>query len=321
MICGRRTFIGLAAAAAASECAGVAGCETFDDNLSVFFSDPHVEGRDGASPSPTARRLSMFVDEVLSMRPLPKRVVCLGDLAMKNGHPEDYAAAAPILARLESAGVSLVFCMGNHDRRSTFAKAFPHAFEKSPVYGRCVSVTSLGSVDLIILDGLLGSDDRASGDAGPLPGGFGADQVEWLRTEMPRRTRPFIVASHFPLDDITLLGSPGEKFASLLTTCAPMCMGYVYGHLHRWLPSWVHGPWRERTTLRTLCLPSCGIWGDIGYVVVRTCGARASFSLEMRDFYFPREPANADDRLESWRLMVEELRGARCTFAHDKSSS
>ena len=149
----RRSFIGLSAAAAAGCMARSAGpVPEFDDSLSVLVADAHVCGGSERAGEFTPRRLARFVDEVLSMRPLPKRVVHLGDLAYLYGSACDYAAARPHLKRLEDAGVELVFCMGNHDRRSEFDKAFPGHLAKSPVPGKCVSVASLGSADLVILD-------------------------------------------------------------------------------------------------------------------------------------------------------------------------
>ncbi|MBR4616927.1 MAG: hypothetical protein IKO55_15055, partial [Kiritimatiellae bacterium] len=121
MNCSRRSFLGIAAA-------GFAGCigrrvasggdeAAFDENLSIIFSDAHVCGEKVRAANFTPRRLKRFVDEVLAMRPLPRRVIHLGDLAYLHGHPDDYAVSQPMLKRLEVAGIELVFCMGNHDRR------------------------------------------------------------------------------------------------------------------------------------------------------------------------------------------------------------
>ncbi len=312
---GRREFLGMAACAAAG-CAVTKPSGRYDESLTVFFSDAHVSGLAAPKAKFTPRRLSSLVDEVLAMRPLPRRVVHLGDLAYKHGVPEDYSVAVPILRRLQAAGIELVFCMGNHDRRHAFSRAWPGLLEKSPVPGRFVSVTSLGTADLVVLDGLLGADDRLPDDMGPLSGGIFADQFEWMKRELPSRRRPFLVASHFPLDDIQFVDGPKENLGRWLLENAPMCIGYLHGHSHRWIPSWIHGPWNKRSTLRTLCIPSGGMWGDIGYVVMRTYGDRAVCRLAMRDFYFPCEPDDPNDRKSSWRLMVEELDGSRCSFPY-----
>ncbi len=41
-------------------------------------------------------------------------------------------------------------------------------------------------------------------------------------------------------------------------------------------------------------------------------------SLEIKDFYFPAEPSNPNDRPAPWRIKVEETRGATCTFLYDR---
>ena len=287
----RRSFIALAAA-------GVAGCMTgkcgakgdaepiapqqarFDDNFSIVFSDAHVCGEDA--------RAAKFT---------PKRM----------------------LKRLEDAGIELVFCMGNHDRRSEFAKAWPGHLEKSPVPGKFVTVTSLGTADLVILDGLQGTDDRLLTDMGPGAGLLTPDQFAWLKKDFPKRTRPFFVASHFPIGELKV--SDKKKFGDLgswMLKHAPMCVGYLYGHLHRWRPEWTHGSWKDRKTLRTLCIPSGGLWGDIGYVKMHTAADRAVCSLELKDFYFPAEPEDPNDRPAPWKLKIEETRGATCTFLYDR---
>ena len=103
MNCSRRNFLGIAAAGAAVGCVSgkddnLSGC-SFDGNFSIVFSDAHVCGEDARAAKFTPKRLAAFVDEVLAMRPLPKRVIHLGDLAYLHGHPADYAVSKPMLKR------------------------------------------------------------------------------------------------------------------------------------------------------------------------------------------------------------------------------
>ena len=331
MKCSRRMFLGMAAAGAATGCVGAKrGAATadaslpansdgrFDENLSVIISDAHVCGEKARAAEFTPKRLTAFVDEVLAMRPLPKRVIHLGDLAYLHGHPADYAVAKPILNRLEEAGIELVFCMGNHDRRSAFNKVWPGHLDRSPVPGKYVSVTSLGTSDLVILDGLQGTDDRPLTEMGPGTGLLTPDQIAWLKKDFPARKRPFFVASHFPLHELKFPGKKPEDFGRWLIKNAPMCVGYLYGHLHRWRPEWIHGAWGKRQTLRTLCMPSNALWGDIGYTTFRTSSDRAVCRLEMKDFFFPGEPRDPNDRPAPWRLKIEETRGQAVTFLYDR---
>ena len=331
----RREFFGMGVLTALAGCVSTGEAESavasggslasgslFDDNLSIIFSDAHVCGEEARAARFTPKRMKAFVDEVLAMRPLPKRVIHLGDLAYLHGHPADYAVSKPMLKRLEDAGIELVFCMGNHDRRSEFAKVWPGHLEKSPVSGKYVSVTSLGTADLIILDGLQGTDDRPLTDMGPGQGLLTPDQFAWLKKDFPKRTRPFFVASHFPIGELKVSDKKkGGDLGTWLLKNAPMCVGYLYGHLHRWRPEWMHGSWKNRNTLRTLCMPSGGLWGDIGYVKMRTEADRAVCSLELKDFYFPAEPEDPNDRPAPWRIKIEETRGATCTFLYDRQGA
>lgn len=315
----RRSFLGIAAAT------GLAGCTSarvaadgVDENLSVFVSDVHVGGLPEDSAA-TRKRLENFVDEVLAMRPRPKRVVCLGDIAYLRGLPEDYATSKPIFKRLEAAGVELVFCMGNHDRRSAFKAAWPGHLELSPVPGRVMRVVSLGTADLIVLDGLQGTDDRAREDMGPVSGKFFEDEFAWCARELPKRKRPFFVCSHFPIRDLDRLPPKAKKPVQLgawLLKNAPMCKGYIHGHDHKWRPEWAKMDWKTPKILRTLCLPSCGLWGDIGFALFRTSADRAVCSLEIRDFYYPVEPSTSA-RPEAWRIKVEENRNQQVTFLYE----
>ncbi len=291
----------------------------FDDNFTIVFSDAHVCGAPNRAARFTPKRLERFVDDVLAMRPMPRRVVHLGDLALYYGSPEDYAVSVPMLKRLEQAGIELVFCMGNHDRRSAFAEAWPGVLEKSPVPGRFVSVTSLGTADLVVLDGLQGADDRPEKDMGPVGGQLNAEQIAWLERELPTRTRPFLVASHFPIKELKLsLEGKTVDLGYWLLKCAPKCIGYLYGHMHYWSPLWMRRSWSSRKTLRTLCMPSLGLWGDIGYVTLRTSADRAVCRLEMNDFFFPAEPEDPNFRPAPWKIKVEETNGQTCTFLYDR---
>lgn len=291
----------------------VSGCA--DEDLTIIVSDIHVGGRTGDSPYPL-RRLNRFVDEVLAMNPRPKRVVILGDLAYLYGLPEDYAVSKPVLQRFEDVGIELVFCMGNHDRRNAFAKAWPGHVELSPVPGRFVRVVSLGTADLVVLDCLQGSDNRSCDDKGPGAGKLHADVWAWCERSLPKMERPFLVCSHFPVEELKLPGRKNVGFAAWLLKEVPMCKGYIHGHKHKWCPGWSIGQWTEPRILRTLCLPANGLWGDIGYATLLTLADRVVCSLEIRDFFFPREPETSA-RPVTWRVRVEEIRGQKVSFPYD----
>jgi len=51
---------------------------------------------------------------------------------------------------------------------------------------------------------------------------------------------------------------------------------------------------------------------------LRTSADRAVCKLELKDFYFPAEPEDPNDRPAPWRLRMEEIRGATFTFLYDR---
>ena len=131
------------------------------------------------------------------------------------------------------------------------------------------------------------------------------------------RNQRFCVSSHFPIGDLRVNEKKTGTFAIWLLDNAPMCRGYIHGHDHRWRPEWSRGSWKSPKTIRTLCLPSNGLWGDIGHAIFRTSADRAVCSLAIRDFYFPRKPETTK-RPAVWKLKVEENQNATCTFLYDR---
>ena len=77
---------------------------------------------------------------------------------------------------------------------------------------------------------------------------------------------------------------------------------------------WHHEGWgKDAREFRTLCLPSTGHWGDIGYVVFRTSPGRAVAELYQDDYFFPSPPGpgkwSPDVRSPVWDRIVAENRG------------
>ena len=92
----------------------------------------------------------------------------------------------------------------------------------------------------------------------------------------------------------------------------PNFAGYVHGHDH----FWKHGmiDWHKAQSKRWLCLPSNGLWGDIGYVKFRVEPHRAVASLVQKDCFHPR-PLPKEERNPAWDLQLAENRGRTFTFA------
>jgi len=312
----RRNFLHISAAGALSFAGGCrslfTGASTdYDPNLTVFFSDVHVRG----GKSYQLDRFIPFVGEVLKMNPLPKNVVIFGDLAHLYGIKADYETTAPYLKQLSDAGITVTIGMGNHDRRSTFFEVHPDYKKRSKVPGRVVSVANIGHADLLMLDSLAGGDDRGATDMGPVPGTLDKEQQEWLLAELPKWKRPVFVCAHHPLKELVAGGKPLKQ----LIGASPAVAGYIHGHNHRWYTGWEPYKWGSQAILRSLCLPSTGHWGDIGYVLFRTTPTSATATLEEREFFFPKPQEKNEARPEVWDVIVNENRGATCKFLLPKA--
>ena len=276
----------------------------FDDSLMVFFSDVHVRG--GASYQRDS--FVPIVAEVLKMNPLPRNVVIFGDFAYLSGKKEDYIESEKIVKLLSDAGITLTIGMGNHDRRSTFLEVYPDYAKRTKVPGRIVSVASGADVDILMLDGLQGTDDRKPNDMGPVSGRLDEAQCEWLKAELPKWPRKVIVGSHFPLKELSV--EPYKSLAAFLNAECPNVKGYIHGHDHRWYNKWSAMGWSSRKMIRSACLPSTGHWGDIGYTTFRTDAKKAELTLVSKDFYFPK-PLNAakgEKRPPEWDMILAEHR-------------
>ncbi|MCQ2389946.1 MAG: metallophosphoesterase [Kiritimatiellae bacterium] len=311
----RRDFLkgvaGLSTAAALTGCVTPNGEGRFDDALSVFISDLHVGGL--AKYAYTRAALEKTVDEILALRPLPRRVVCFGDVALSYGLEVDYATSRPILQRLVDAGIELHLTMGNHDRRSAFLKHWPAYAERPLVPGRFTQVISLGTADLVLLDALKGADDRGERDMGPVEGTIDPAQLAWFESFVAQAKRPFFVGSHQFRD----LYIDGEK---PLTRAAKSrhFVGWIYGHDHSWCPDIHVASWRAHQILPTLALPSTGLWGDIGHVLFRTDAEGATASLLQRDFYF-QTPTTWPTRPRYWQVRIQENQGKSMRFAFERN--
>ena len=303
----RRAFIASAAAAGAGCVLGRNSAVKEGDF--VFLSDLHIEG---AAPkyAYSKKRLEKTIDEILSWSVKPKGVVCFGDIACSYGLKEDYVEAKRILSRLEKAGIPVHFTMGNHDRRSFFFEQWPECAKRSLVSGKCVSVVDLGTADLVLLDALKGTDDRAFNDMGPVEGGLDETQLKWFEKFVAEAKRPFFVGSHQFVDLYVEGLKPIRRAAK-----SPYFVGWIYGHDHQFLPSFKVCDWGKEVVKPTLCLPSSGLWGDIGYVIFSPSEKGAVAKLNIQDFYFST-PRPAERRPAYWDERVGDLKGKCAHFVY-----
>ena len=308
----RRLFLGgLAAACAAGPRKLFAKEEAeFDDNLLVFLSDVHAGA---AKTCKCARRkLKEAVAEILKMRPLPRNVLVFGDIAHVYGLGADYDASRPQFKLLEDAGITVTMGMGNHDRRSEFAVRWPDATKKSLVPGRYVHLVETASVGFLMLDSLQGTDDRAQNDTGPVPGALSDGQQEFLRDFLAKRTKPVFLCAHHGIGELKVCGKP----LMAVMYEKPCVAGYIHGHNHRWTRGWVRDKTQKtpQRVKRSLCLPSNGLWGDIGYATCRVTPGKVDVTPCLKDFWLSR-PVAPERRPPEWEDILAEGRASGpCTF-------
>lgn len=313
----RRGFLqGMAGIGATVVVAGCAGTRTargtgkFDDGLAVLVSDLHVGGAADCPLHHSGPALKRIVDEILAMDPLPRHVVCLGDIGYLYGDPADYRISRPILQPLLDAGIDFRTAMGNHDRRSGFLAMWPEYRASTLVPGRIVSVVAMRDCDIVLLDTLKGADDRGLHDMGPGDGTVDPEQLAWFDDYVAKAKRPFFVATHHTTD----LRLPGTDRLELHALKSPYACGWLQGHDHEWRSSFRFQSWSTHLTLPTLTLPSTGLWGDIGYVLFRTTPTEATAELVQHDFYFP-SPVPPAERPCDWDIRVRDNRGLKMRFA------
>ena len=274
----------------------------FDENLVVIISDLHVN-----PGSYQPGRLERTVNDILALRPRPRNVIALGDLAYLTGRPEEYALLKEILSPFEGTGIKLSLSMGNHDRRANFAEAFPELAAESLMEDRFVFVVKTPRADFILLDSLQESPDPTTWIT---PGALPDNEKEWLRSTLASYTdKPVFVTAHHPLDEI------GIKEILL---DSPACCGFIHGHNHIWRDGWIRKNYSERTLLRTLCVPSTGHWGDIGYTLLHLGEDQAEAGLVEYEFFFPKPLDEGEPKPAQWTMIEQERSGAQVSFAYRK---
>ena len=276
------------------------GAVRFDDNLVCLISDLHTN-----PGSYQPGRLERTVADILALNPLPHNVIALGDLAYLTGKPEEYALLKEIIAPLEAAGIQVTLAMGNHDKRANFAEAFPTYASASQMKERFVFVVETPRADFIVLDSLQESTSQYKWIT---PGAIDDAQREWLKDKLATyTTKPVFVMSHHPLNEV------GIK--DLLQEC-PSCCGYIHGHDHVWRPGWIKKNYHEQTVVRTLCVPSTGHWGDIGYTLLELEETQAVARLKQFEFFFPTPLEDGEAKPAQWTMIEEEHQGAFCHFVY-----
>lgn len=280
--------LSMAAGALAAQAADI----PLDENLVAVFSDLHV------TPDPNVNHqregLVRSVKDVLALNPRPANVLVYGDLAIKQGETNDYVELKTLMKPLEDASMRWHACPGNHDRRAALRAVFPDRWPKEAlVPDRLVNVVDTPHATFILLDSLV---------EGKTAGAMEEAQRAWLQGTLAAAVKPVFVGAHHPLKETGL--------ADLLAQ-SPSCAAYIYGHNHLWRQ-------QEEQGVETLCLPSTGHWGDIGYVLVKLDGEGGTFTLHQRDYYTPRPAEKPEDLKPEWRERVAKNDGSQWRVTFDR---
>ena len=270
--------LGLAAAAclAAPRRLFAKSSADFDENMAVFLADIHAGA--GKRCGAARKMFAVTVAEILKMDPLPRNVLVFGYVAHMCGLAADYGISRQHFNLLEDAGITVTIGMGNHDRRSEFAKRWPEAAAKSLVPGLYVHLAETPNVDFLMLDTLAGADGRPPADEGPQGGVLPENEQAFLRSFLSVRGKPAIVCAHNPSSDLWCCGSRLDA----LLRASPRAAGYVHGHFHRW----------RLESGREICLPSAASWGDVGYAICRCRPDRAEIGCVLKGFSLPAPAGN-----------------------------
>lgn len=242
----------------------------------VLMSDLHISGNpdaklggpeDGLWHRKNKGRAQACVERICAAEQKPQAVLILGDLAMLHGTKTDYAAAVPVIRKLDDAGIPWFFTFGNHDRRGNFFEFFP---EKKPERllesGRMVTVVpAVRNIDFVMLDSLTEIEGDTS-DSRSNPGSIDSAQWDFLTRlirEKKAQGRKLVFCSHH---------SPEEIRGQDLAEIEPNVRFWFYGHLHYWTQGFLG---KHYTT--TFAVPSTSFapgWNEygahtIGYFEVR----------------------------------------------------
>lgn len=287
---------------------------TFDENKTIVLADIHVAYPKlitprGEQPDYPNAYFSRAANQILAMRPLPRRVVVLGDISLWFGYRKDYEIARPVIDRLKAAGIQVYLVPGNHDHRNPMSQVFPEYAENSPVKGSLTSVVDIGSSDFYLLD-TLHEQTIEEGAKNPGGGMLSAEQGKWLADAAKNAKRPFIVAAHHPIEDLLYEDKPLLDYLAK----TKFYSGFIHGHLHRWNVKWTVGVKVECPLTRAVSIPSAGLWGDIGFAVLETKNDYAEITNVQSDFFYPTPRQKGETRPKEWDFIVKENNAQTCLF-------
>lgn len=229
-----------------------------DPNIVAIFSDTHLHGPETVQH---VVRFNQCVAQVLAMNPRPAQLLIYGDVAFLEGKLEEYELFKKLIKPIEDSGIAWEIAMGNHDRIANYRKVFPERFEKpQPLEGRYINIVETPHADFILLDSYL---------EGQVRGAISPEQKAWLAETLKRYdAKPFFVGCHHPINETGL--------AELLKS-SPKFAAFLHGHHH-----YYRTPIQEE--IQTICFPSTGHWGDLGFTIVHLTKEDATFAPRIDEY-------------------------------------
>ena len=278
------------------------------DATTILMGDIHISGDFNEQGKPKHYPYNPIcfeqqVREILAMRPLPRNLIILGDVAWDHGLREDYEYAARLFRPLQEAGIRITMAMGNHDRRAPFFEVFGEYRTQTKVKGRVVSVVELPDVDFVVLDSLDELPNLKRGQSTTVSGKMDDEQIKWLESYLATAKRPVILGAHHPLGEMCNLEAVIAK--------SPAVVAYIYAHVHVWNKGVrIIRPRDPERMVPHISLPST-FYGDIGYAVMRTTKEEAVITYSSNGFWWAQPVENPP---KVWAQRVADLSAERCTI-------
>jgi len=228
----RREFLGALGASIAAFSTRPAFADEIDSELVYLLNDTHI-GEKHPPSSPVPSHLREVVDEILTLDRKPAAVLINGDLALKDGQPDDYRHLAKLLAPLHDARVNLHLTLGNHDHREVFYNVLKEQKPKQPlVASRHIAVVETRHANFFLLDSLK-ETMVTQGEIGPT-------QLRWLTAALDARAdKPAVIVAHH---NPRLGGDPNHFPGGLIDSQTlwdileprRQVKAYTHGHIHHW---------------------------------------------------------------------------------------
>jgi 3',5'-cyclic-AMP phosphodiesterase len=192
--------------------------------LVAQITDIHIGFDPGNPDEYNQLRFDAILGEIARGPNRPEALLLTGDLT-DLGDDDSYARLA---ASVAAFGVPIIPCVGNHDDRDAFSRAFPGFTDEA---GFVQYERDLGPLRLIVVDTL---------EPGRHGGAFCETRAAWLSARLAERpeTPTFIVMHHPPIDCgiewmTTHNDEPWVRRFRATVAGAGQLRGLICGHLHR----------------------------------------------------------------------------------------